>query len=292
ASNTSTLPITGLAKASKRPNQFIGLHFFSPVDKMPLVEIIVGEQTNDVTLAKGFDYVLQIGKTPIVVNDSRGFFTSRVFGTYVMEAAAMVGEGVHPRAIEMAGLEAGMPMPPLAIHDEVTLSLSLSIMEQAKKDMEAAGQTYPEHPGEATIRAIAQKHGRVGKKEGKGYYDYENGQKTLWPGLAEEFPLADDQPDSQEIQDRLMMIQANEAARCLQEKVLRTVADGNIGSIFGLGFAPFTGGMLQYINAMGVRNFVNKCEELAVKYGERFKPAGLLVELAEQGKALTDVAER
>lgn len=290
ASNTSTLPITGLAEASKRPNQFIGLHFFSPVDKMPLVEIIVGEKTDDETLAKGFDYVLQIGKTPIVVNDSRGFFTSRVFGTYLMEGAAMVGEGVHPRSIEMAGLEAGMPMPPLAIHDEVTLSLSLLIMEQAKKDMEAAGQVYPEHPGEKTIRTIAQKHGRVGKKDGKGYYDYAGGQKTLWPGLAQEFPVADVQPSSKEIQERLMVIQANEAARCLQEKVLRTVADGNIGSIFGLGFAPFTGGMLQYINAMGVQNFVNKCEELAAKHGDRFKPASLLVELAAQGKQLEDAA--
>ncbi|GLR27323.1 3-hydroxyacyl-CoA dehydrogenase NAD-binding domain-containing protein [Limnobacter litoralis] len=289
ASNTSTLPITGLAQASKRPKQFIGLHFFSPVDKMPLVEIICGKDTDDETLAKGFDYVQQIGKTPIVVNDSRGFFTSRVFGTYLMEGAAMVGEGVHPRSIEMAGLEAGMPMPPLAIHDEVSLSLSILIENQTRKDMEAAGQTFPEHPGSKVMRAIAEKHGRIGKKAGKGYYDYTPTGKTLWPGINQEFPLAKEQPSSQEIQDRLMYIQANEAAKCLQEKVLRTVADGNIGSIFGLGFAPFTGGMLQFINAKGLPQFVKRCEELAAKYGERFKPASMLVELAAQGKQLEDV---
>ena len=288
ASNTSTLPITGLAEASKRPNQFIGLHFFSPVDKMPLVEIIMGEKTDDETLAKGFDYVQQIGKTPIVVNDSRGFFTSRVFGTFLMEAAAMVGEGVHPRSIEMAGLEAGMPMPPLALYDEVSLSLSLLIMKQTKKDMEAAGQTFPEHPGYKTLITVAEKHGRIGKKDGKGFYDYTPAGKTLWKGLSEEFPLAKEQPSSQEIQDRLMYIQANEAARCLQEKVLRSVADGNIGSIFGLGFAPFTGGMLQFINAKGLPQFVKRCEELAAKYGERFKPASMLVEMAAQGKKLED----
>lgn len=289
ASNTSTLPITGLAQASKRPKQFIGLHFFSPVDKMPLVEIICGKDTDDETLAKGFDYVQQIGKTPIVVNDSRGFFTSRVFGTYLMEGAAMVGEGVHPRSIEMAGLESGMPMPPLAIHDEVSLSLSILIENQTRKDMEAAGQPFPEHPGSKVMRAIAEKHGRIGKKAGKGYYDYTPTGKTLWPGINQEFPLAKEQPSSQEIQDRLMYIQANEAAKCLQEKVLRTVADGNIGSIFGLGFAPFTGGMLQFINAKGLPQFVKRCEELAAKYGERFKPASMLVELAAQGKQLEDV---
>ncbi len=288
ASNTSTLPISGLAQASKRANQFIGLHFFSPVDKMPLVEIIMGEKTDDETLAKGFDYVQQIGKTPIVVNDSRGFFTSRVFATYLMEGAAMVGEGVHPRSIEMAGLEAGMPMPPLAIHDEVSLSLSILIENQTRKDMEAAGQPFPEHPGSKVMRTIAEKHGRIGKKDGKGYYDYAGGQKKLWPGLAQEFPLAQQQPSSQEIQDRLMYIQANEAAKCLQEKVLRSVADGNIGSIFGLGFAPFTGGMLQFINAKGLPEFVKRSEELAAKYGERFKPASMLVEMAAQGKTLQD----
>ncbi|MFN4327941.1 MAG: 3-hydroxyacyl-CoA dehydrogenase NAD-binding domain-containing protein [Limnobacter sp.] len=290
ASNTSTLPITGLAEASKRPNQFIGLHFFSPVDKMPLVEIICGKQTDDDTLAKGFDYVLQIGKTPIVVNDSRGFFTSRVFGTYLMEGAAMVAEGVHPRSIEMAGLESGMPMPPLAIHDEVSLSLSILIENQTRKDMEAAGQKFPEHPGSRVMRVVAEKHGRIGKKDGKGYYDYTPTGKTLWPGLAQEFPLAKEQPSAQEIQDRLMYIQANEAAKCLGEKVLRTVADGNIGSIFGLGFAPYTGGMLQFINAVGVAKFVARCDELAAKYGERFQPAPILRELAAQGKKLEDVS--
>ena len=171
ASNTSTLPITGLAKASERPENFIGLHFFSPVDKMPLVEIIVGKETSDDTLAKGFDYVLQIGKTPIVVNDSRGFYTSRVFGTYVTEGIAMLKEGVHPRSIEVAGLQAGMPMPPLALQDEVSLSLSLHVQEQTRKDLAAEGKTYPEHPGASVIRQMCE-IGRIGKKAGKGFYDW------------------------------------------------------------------------------------------------------------------------
>ena len=170
ASNTSTLPITGLAQASVRPAQFIGLHFFSPVDKMPLVEIIVGKDTDNTTLARAFDYVLQIGKTPIVVNDSRGFYTSRVFGTYVMEGIAMLKEGVHPRSIEVAGLQAGMPMPPLALQDEVSLSLGMHVADQAKKDLAAEGKPYAEHPGMPVVRQLCEL-GRVGKKVGKGFYD-------------------------------------------------------------------------------------------------------------------------
>ncbi|WP_374591605.1 3-hydroxyacyl-CoA dehydrogenase NAD-binding domain-containing protein [Aquabacterium sp.] len=288
ASNTSTLPITGLAAASSRPANFIGLHFFSPVDKMPLVEIIVGEKTSDETLARGFDYVLQIGKTPIVVNDSRGFYTSRVFATYVMEGLAMLGEGVHPRSIEVAGLKAGMPMPPLALQDEVSLSLSLHISDQTRRDLEAEGKSYPMHPGEAVLRVVAEKHGRIGKKSGKGLYDYNGKEKSLWPELTTVFPTQAQQPAQQELVDRLMFIQANEAARCYQEKVVRSVADTNIGSIFGWGFAPHQGGALQFINAMGAKQFVERSRELAKRHGARFEPAEIVVKQAAEGGRFED----
>jgi 3-hydroxyacyl-CoA dehydrogenase/enoyl-CoA hydratase/3-hydroxybutyryl-CoA epimerase len=291
ASNTSTLPITGLASASVRPAQFIGLHFFSPVDKMPLVEIIVGKDTSDETLAKGFDYVMQIGKTPIVVNDSRGFYTSRVFGTYVMEGIAMLAEGVHPRSIEVAGLQAGMPMPPLALQDEVSLSLGLHVADQTKKDLAAVGKPYAEHPGMAVVRQLCE-IGRVGKKAGQGFYDWPaagtKGEKTLWRGLAEWFPVAATQPPQQDLIDRLMFAQANEAARCHQEGVLRSVADANVGSIFGWGFAPFQGGALQFINAMGAQRFVDRSRELAARHGVRFEPAAVVVAQAETGGRFSD----
>ncbi|WP_425260139.1 3-hydroxyacyl-CoA dehydrogenase NAD-binding domain-containing protein [Rubrivivax sp. RP6-9] len=282
ASNTSTLPITGLARASARPAQFIGLHFFSPVDKMPLVEIIVGAETSDATLARGFDYVQQIGKTPIVVNDRRGFYTSRVFGTYVMEGIAMLAEGVHPRSIEVAGLQAGMPMPPLALQDEVSLSLGLHVADQTKKDLAAEGKPYAEHPGMRVVRQLCE-IGRIGKKAGQGFYDYAGGDKALWPGLATLFPVAAAQPAQRELIDRLMFAQANEAARCFEEGVLRSVADANIGSIFGWGFAPFHGGALQFIDAMGAAAFVARSRELAARFGPRFEPAAVVVRQAETG---------
>ena len=282
ASNTSTLPITGLAQASRRPASFLGLHFFSPVDKMPLVEIIVGKETSDETLARGFDYVLQIGKTPIVVNDSRGFYTSRVFGTYVMEGIAMLKEGVHPRSIEVAGLQAGMPMPPLALQDEVSLSLGLHVAEQTKKDLAAEGKPWTEHPGMSVVRQLCE-IGRIGKKAGRGFYDYDDDGKRLWPELTTLYPLAAEQPPQRELIDRLMFAQANEAARCFEEGVLRSVADGNIGSIFGWGFAPFHGGALQFIDAMGAKAFVARARELAAKFGPRFEPAALLVQMAGTG---------
>ncbi|HMZ86582.1 MAG TPA: 3-hydroxyacyl-CoA dehydrogenase NAD-binding domain-containing protein [Giesbergeria sp.] len=288
ASNTSTLPITGLAKVSRRPAHFIGLHFFSPVDKMPLVEIIVGEKTSDATLARGFDYVLQIGKTPIVVNDSRGFYTSRVFATYVMEGIAMLAEGVHPRSIEVAGVKAGMPMPPLALQDEVSLSLSLHVSDQTRRDLEAEGKTYPTHPGEAVLRKLCAEMGRVGKKAGKGFYDYQGKEKTLWPELTTLYPPRADQPTQQELVDRLMFIQANEAARCFEENVVRSVADANIGSIFGWGFAPHQGGALQFINAMGVQRFVARSRELARQHGARFEPAAILVQMAQENARFQD----
>ncbi|WP_293375171.1 3-hydroxyacyl-CoA dehydrogenase NAD-binding domain-containing protein [Nevskia sp.] len=288
ASNTSTLPITGLAAASVRPEQFIGLHFFSPVDKMPLVEIIMGEKTSKETLAKGFDYVQQIKKTPIVVNDSRGFYTSRSFATYVNEGLALLAEGQHPRSIEMAGLKAGMPVGPLALQDEVSMSLSLHVMTQTRKDYADEGKTYAASASEPVVLKMVKELDRPGKKAGKGFYDYPaegtKGEKMLWPGLAQAFPLADVQISQQEMIDRMMFAQANEAARCFEENVVMTVADTNIGSIFGWGFAPHQGGALQFINAYGLAKFVARAETLAAKYGPRFKPAALLVKMAAEGK--------
>ena len=293
ASNTSTIPITSLAEASQQPTQLIGLHFFSPVDKMPLVEIIVGVQTDEATVAKAFDYVLQIGKTPIVVNDSRGFYTSRVFGTYVSEGIAMLGEGVHPRRIEVAGLQAGMPMPPLALQDEVSLDLAIHVTEQAKKDTATVGKSWQSHPAEAVLNVVAVEHKRLGKKVGKGFYDYPKdshnaADKQLWPQLTELFKPAATQPERQELIDRLLYIQANESARCYEEGVVRSVADANIGSIFGWGFAPNQGGTLQFINATGVSQFVERSRELAAKFGARFEPAQILITMAQKDEVFAD----
>ena len=284
ASNTSTIPITQLAKASARPEKFIGLHFFSPVDKMQLVEIIVGEKTSDDTLARAFDYVQQIGKIPIVVNDSRGFFTSRVFGTFVNEGIAMLGEGIHPSSIENAGVLAGMPVGPLAISDEVSMTLMQHIRDQSKKDTEAAGQTWNAHPAEAVIDQMVGSHDRKGKAAGAGFYEYpQSGKKHLWPELDTLFVDREKarNTDLQELKDRILFIQAIETVRCLEEGVLRTVEDANIGSIFGIGFAPWTGGAIQFINQYGVRAFAERAEFLAARFGERFNPPRLLLEKAE-----------
>lgn len=289
ASNTSTLPITGLAASSVRPKQFIGLHFFSPVDKMPLVEIIMGEHTDQDTLAKSFDYVLQIGKTPIVVNDSRGFYTTRVFSAYVLEGTAMLSEGIHPRSIEVAGIKAGMPIGPLALQDEVSLGLMLHINAQTRKDFAAEGKPFVEHPAQPALAKIGEELGRVGKKAGKGFYDYPTtGEKQLWSGLTAVFPVKAQQPSQQELIDRLLFIQANETAKCFEEKVVLSVADANIGSIFGWGFAPHQGGTLQFINNYGVARFVKRAQELADQYGERFKPAQILVDMAAKGQEFKD----
>jgi 3-hydroxyacyl-CoA dehydrogenase/enoyl-CoA hydratase/3-hydroxybutyryl-CoA epimerase len=287
ASNTSTLPITGLAQASLRPANFIGLHFFSPVHRMPLVEIVVGAATSPATLARGFDFVRQIGKTPIVVNDARGFYTSRVFATYVMEGLAMLREGVHPRRIEAAGLAAGMPMPPLALQDEVSLTLALHVADQARRDFAAEGRAYVEHPGEAVLRQMCE-IGRIGRKASLGFYDWTDAGRRLWPGLARMFPVAARQPPERDLLDRLMFVQANEAARCVEEGVLRSVADANVGSILGWGFAPFHGGALQFVNAMGARRFVERARELAAAHGPRFEPARVIVHLAERDGVFED----
>ncbi|WP_444902522.1 3-hydroxyacyl-CoA dehydrogenase NAD-binding domain-containing protein [Microbulbifer sp. SSSA007] len=287
ASNTSTLPITGLAKASARPKNFIGMHFFSPADKMPLVEIICGEETGEETLAQAFAFVLQIGKTPIVVNDSRGFFTSRVFGCFTNEGIGMLSEGVNPATIENAASLAGFPVGPLAVSDEVSLTLMGKIRQQTINDLQKEGKTAPTHPADAAIDHMLEL-GRAGKAAGGGFYSYpEGGKKHLWAGLHQEFPLSN-QPPIEDIKERLLFIMALETLRCYEEKVLRSVRDANIGSIFGIGFPPWTGGSLQYINQYGVAKFAQRAQQLAEAYGERFSPPAVLIELAESRESLKD----
>jgi len=271
ASNTSTLPITGLAEASKRPEQFIGIHFFSPVDKMPLVEIIVGEKTGETAIARALDYVQQIRKTPIVVNDSRGFYTSRVFGTYVKEGVAMLAEGVKPALIENAAKMAGMPVGPLAVSDEVTLDLSYKIMKQTRRDL---GDEYREHPADAVIFKFHDELKRLGKRYGAGFYEYpEGGKKRLWPGLAEVYPPAAEQPDVEQVKKRLLNIMALETARCIEEGVVTDPADADVGSIFGWGFPPWTGGTASYIDTIGMAEFLVECDRMADAFGEHYRPS-------------------
>jgi 3-hydroxyacyl-CoA dehydrogenase/enoyl-CoA hydratase/3-hydroxybutyryl-CoA epimerase len=274
ASNTSTLPITGLAEASGRPDQFIGIHFFSPVDKMPLVEVIVGEKTGERAIAHALDYIRQIRKTPIVVNDSRGFYTSRVFSTYVREGMELLEEGVKPALIENAARMAGMPVGPLAVHDEVTIELSYKIMKQTAADL---GDNFVATGADEVIRHFVEDLDRKGKRYGKGFYEYpKDGRKFLWPGLAGEYPPAKEQPSFDSIKERLLHIQALESARCLEENVITNAAEGDIGSIFGWGFPPWTGGTLSYIDTIGVAQFVADCERLAAAHGPRFTPSAWL----------------
>ncbi len=273
ASNTSTLPISGLATASAAPEKFIGIHFFSPVDKMKLVEIIRGKQTNDETVARAYDYVQAIGKMPIVVNDSRGFFTSRVFGTFVMEGVAMVGEGIPAAAVENAGIQCGMPVGPLAVLDETALTLSLHVMEQTRADYEAEGKTHAPTPGESLVAEMVRKHKRPGRAGGGGFYEYpaeKDAKKYLWPQLKPLFEKADAQWNITDLKDRLLYRQAVETARCLSEGVLTTVHDANIGSIFGIGFPAWTGGTMQFIYGMGLDAFVQRADQLARQYGPGF----------------------
>jgi len=283
ASNTSTLPITGLAAASARPENFIGLHFFSPVDRMALVEIIKGAQTSAETLARAYDFVQQLGKTPIVVNDSRGFFTSRVFGTFTKEGAALLAEGVPAAEIENGALSVGMPVGPLAVMDETSMALSWSVRQQTMVDLQAAGEPVPQHAGWAVIEKMVTVLGRPGRAGGGGFYDYpEGGRKHLWAGLAREFPGGGTPVPYADLRDRLLYIQAIESVRCMQEGVIEAARDANIGSVLGIGFPRWTGGTLQYINSVGLRAFVRRASELAQRYGERFAPPALLVDMAER----------
>ncbi len=284
-SNTSTLPITSLAENAKDPAKFIGIHFFSPVEKMMLVEIIMGEKTDDAALATALDFVRAIKKTPIVVNDSRGFYTSRVVSTYIREGHLMLTEGVPPAMIENVGRMAGMPVGPLSLNDEVAVDLAWKILKATEADLGAAAIDARQ---KTLLSDMVEKHGRLGRKNGKGFYDYpEKGQKKLWPGLADLQPqrLDPDGVDVGEIKQRFLVIQALETARCFEEGVLTDVREADVGSILGFGFAPFTGGTLSYIDMMGVKTFVALCRALEAKHGERFAPNKLLVEMAEKGES-------
>ncbi|MEY2993226.1 MAG: Fatty acid oxidation complex subunit alpha [Pseudomonadota bacterium] len=271
ASNTSTLPISGLASASRHAEKFVGIHFFSPVDKMRLVEIIRGERTDDETLARAFDYVQQIGKLPIVVNDSRGFYTSRTFGKFVMEGAAMLGEGIPAALIENAAMQCGMPVGPLAVLDETALSLSVHVLDQTREDFRLEGKAYQASAGELLVERMVKELKRPGRAAKGGFYDYpEGGKKHLWSELTRLFERADSLRDVKTIQDRLLYRQAVETARCLQEGVLQTVHDANIGSIFGIGFPVWTGGAMQFIYGTGIEVFEARCAELEAQFGDGF----------------------
>lgn len=285
ASNTSTLPISGLAQAANEQSRFIGLHFFSPVDKMQLVEIIKGQNTNRETVAKAYDFVQQIGKTPIVVNDSRGFFTSRVFGTFVQEGLRMLAEGIHPAKIEMAALKAGMPVGPLAIQDEVSLTLSEHVAAETRKALQAEGKERPRSGADEVIETMIHQFNRKGKAAGAGFYDYpEGGKKSLWEGLS--YWKKEQTVDEQELIDRFLFVQSLDTLRCLEEGVLESVVDGNVGSIFGIGFAPWTGGALQFLNQYGLTDALNRAQALEQRYGERFAPPQLLKDKVAQGEQI------
>mgnify|MGYP006078253665 FL=1 len=282
ASNTSTLPITGLAKASSRPKSFIGMHFFSPVERMPLVEIIMGEESSDEALAKSLDYIQQIRKTPMVINDSRGFFTSRVFSQACNEANEMLREGVMPALIENAARQAGYPVGPLAVQDETSIELGHKIHVQTIEDI---GDEYKPQSA-VDVAEKMYELGRLGKKYRKGFYEYpEDGPKKIWSGLAEAFPVSETQPDLQLIKDRLMTIQSLDAYRCLEENVLTSPDDGDIGSIFGWGFPPWSGGVFSYIDTIGIKVFVERCDDFHKRFGERFKVPDSLRERANKNES-------
>jgi len=271
ASNTSTLPITGVAAASAHPERFVGLHFFSPVHKMKLVEIIRGKRTSEETIARAYDYVIALGKTPIVVNDSRGFFTSRVFGTFVMEGATMLAEGIAAPLIEHAALAAGMPVGPLAVIDETSLALSVHVLEQTRADAAAEGRTHSASVGELLVERMVKELKRPGRAGGGGFYDYPAGApKRLWPGLATHFAKDGASADLDALRQRLLYRQSIETARCLAEGVLTSAAEANIGSIFGIGFPAWTGGAIQFIASEGRARFLANAAKLAAQHGERF----------------------
>jgi 3-hydroxyacyl-CoA dehydrogenase/enoyl-CoA hydratase/3-hydroxybutyryl-CoA epimerase len=283
-SNTSTLPITSLAAAFKDRPRFIGIHFFSPVERMMLVEIIMGKETGDAALAMALDFARTIRKTPIVVNDSRGFYASRVVGTYIREGHLMLTEGVPPALIENVARMAGMPVGPLSLTDEVAVDLAWKILKATEADLGAAAVDPKQ---KALLSEMVEKRSRFGRKNGKGFYDYpQNAPKRLWPGLADLQPnrLNVDDIDIAMLKRRLLVIQALESARCIEDKVVIDMREADVGSILGFGFAPFTGGTISYIDGMGVKNFVQMCNDLAKACGERFKPSKLLVDMAKKGE--------
>jgi 3-hydroxyacyl-CoA dehydrogenase/enoyl-CoA hydratase/3-hydroxybutyryl-CoA epimerase len=295
-SNTSTLPITGLAENVSRPADFVGLHFFSPVDKMPLLEIIRGDQTSDETMYRALDVAKLLKKTPIVVNDSRGFFTSRVIGTFINEGIAMLAEGIPAATIEQASSQAGYPAPVLQLSDELNMKLMQKIRNAARAAVEADGGSWTDHPAEAVIDTMVDTLGRPGRLDGAGFYEYADGKRTgLWKGLREQWPSVPDPSEIslRDLEERLMFIESIESVKCVDEGVIESVADANIGSIFGIGFPAWSGGVLQYINGYegGPAGFVARARELAAKYGERFEPPASLVALAERGDTYADKQE-
>jgi 3-hydroxyacyl-CoA dehydrogenase/enoyl-CoA hydratase/3-hydroxybutyryl-CoA epimerase len=287
ASNTSTLPITLLAEGVRRQEDFIGLHFFSPVDKMPLVEIIRGAKTSDETVFRALDLVQRIRKTPIVVNDSRGFFTSRVIGTFTSEGIAMLAEGIYPASIEQASSQAGYPAPVLSLMDELTLTLPRKIRQETEAAVRAAGGTWTAHPSDVVIDRMIDEFGRPGRSKGAGFYEYVDGKRAgLWPGLVEHFVRPDAQIPFEDMKERMLFVEALESVRCLEEGVLTSVADANIGSILGIGFPGWTGGVLQYINQYdgGLAGFIARAEQLRERYGDRFAVPALLRDKAAKGE--------
>ncbi|MGE9694964.1 MULTISPECIES: 3-hydroxyacyl-CoA dehydrogenase NAD-binding domain-containing protein [unclassified Streptomyces] len=291
-SNTSTLPITTLAEGVERQAGFIGLHFFSPVDRMPLVEIIKGERTGDEALAHAVDLVRQIGKTPIVVADARGFFTSRVIGQFIREGVAMVAEGIEPASVEQAAAQAGYPAKVLSLVDELTLTLPRKIRDESRAAVEAAGGTWARHPADAVMDRMVDEFRRPGRAGGAGFYDYEDGRRgRLWPGLREHFTKPGAEIPFRDMQERMLFSEALDTVRLLDdEHVLGSVAEANIGSLLGIGFPAWTGGVLQYVNGYegGLPGFVARARELAARYGERFEPPASLVARAERGEPYAD----
>jgi len=291
-SNTSTLPITGLAEHSERPKNFIGIHFFSPVEKMLLVEIIMAKKTGKKALAMALDFVRAIKKTPIVVNDTRGFYANRCVGNYIREGHLMLMEGVPPAMIEAAGKQAGMPVGPLSLNDEVAVDLAYKVLKATKAQL---GDAAVDPAQEKLLNEMVEKHGRLGRKNRKGFYDYpEAGPKRLWPGLAEltRNKLEPELVDMEELKHRLLVTQALEAAKTYEEGVVTDPREADVGSIIGFGFAPYSGGTLSYIDNMGAAAFVKLCESLAKKHGERFKPNRLLKRMAKTGESFYGAAEK
>lgn len=277
ATNTSTLPITSLAEVSSRPASFVGLHFFSPVEKMPLVEVIRGEQTGEAAVAHAMDFVKRIRKTPIVVNDCPAFYANRAFGMYPFEAMTMLAEGVNPHLIENAGRLAGMPMPPLALIDEFSVELLHKAMKQGRLDQ---GVAYREQPQDEVLVAMVEELDRPGRKAGKGFYDHPaQGGKKIWPGLAQRFPLAAEQPDVEDVRKRLMYSQSLEAARCVAEGIVST-RDADVGSLLGWGFPAVLGGAISFIDMVGAARFVAECDRLARRHGQRFEAPQALRDMA------------
>jgi 3-hydroxyacyl-CoA dehydrogenase/enoyl-CoA hydratase/3-hydroxybutyryl-CoA epimerase len=289
ATNTSSLPVTGLARGVAHPERFIGLHFFSPVDRMPLVEVIKGEETSIRTLAHALDFIKLLRKTPIVVRDSRGFFTTRVISAYLTESMGMLAEGIQPALIDNAAKLAGMPIGPLSLVDELTIEIGYHAMQQAIVDL---GDAWVEPPGYPVQKLFVERLDRRGRRFGKGFYDYVDGKKTLWRGLADVYPPAAVQPSVEELKARMLYIQSMEAARCFEEGVIGDPAEGDVGSVLGIAFPAYTGGVFSLIDTVGLDEFIARCDSLADRFGERYRPSAWLRQRAQAGTRFYPVGQR